>query len=1064
MRYIVKLLFILSVSWISPVAHAALSTTHESELTGYLVAISNTWEDGIAGNDAPSGPPNDIFINPSYTSADFEEFFKKYLHCNPVCAGNSTTSHIYTDGLKVYIGYIAYVWPRFYSWLGAGAKLQTALINPMWTNINSGLSAYPTSLGNAMSNDVGLRQNMLNSAFFFTMFAREGTVSDQTIRSGIYDQLKNRINTYPDYFKDGITLDAAQPYVAMLREHIWEGYAGNLPMTPTLKDEIAVTIGLNDSTVLSSKKKNVWSTFTVLAIDNNGLDNAQLDALNAMLAGIPRNLHDLRFIFFKDYYYPSAGVQGLAHWGRSYGAVDTFGTRLNILEQQFASDASPRSAPLFMTGAAHEFHHIVEWYQHKGTNPAFQSRRDQLFAQAGNISGQYLRCNIDADCGTSFQASGGEFFASIANDYITDSWNTLDLAIIRFNAGYKEPLNQFLFFADTHSQGGLATKIYTISTTGAMTVSDATVTRDATGRIVTLRRDDSTHHVTYQLTLDANGNVTSYSTVYDADLAVTAVGATPASNAPGGTSSVSYTVCNNEAGAAGEFSVGLYLSLDTVIGSSDIPLGNLAEGSLAAGTCRNGGGSVTIPSSTPVDAYYILAVADVLNQISEVSETDNDKAGNRVYLAGVENKSPSSTLPGTAPWRLNGGCTTAHQCVSDSVDGTYIDRPNKADDKFALFGFSPYALPADVTVDSVEVSYKAKRVVGSAPSLAAALKVGGTNYAGSLVSLSDVWVAYPAVVWTLNPRTSLPWTLADINGTGANSLQGFGVYSDSRTPQVTTVSITVKYRRVSTCALPGMTTKPASAVGASQATLNGEINPEGCTSTSYFQWKTSTDTIWSPTTSQNAGSGTVPVSITSPLSGLSPNTPYFFRLVGQNNAGGPVYGADMEFTTPSAPVVTTVNKLPTSNLSVSSSWNLSGCAAAYMCVDDPIALFNTSDFLQTTNSNRKALFNFSPFAIPAGSIISRVRLTYVAKLNTGSATIKAAIQVGGTMYSQPTARALTSTYTAYSYEWTINPKTAVAWTVSDINGTGVNPLQGIGVVSGSGDESVTQVYVTVEYQ
>ena len=41
---------------------------------------------------------------------------------------NSTASHIYTNSLHVYIGYIAYTWPRSYSWLSAGAKLQTALV------------------------------------------------------------------------------------------------------------------------------------------------------------------------------------------------------------------------------------------------------------------------------------------------------------------------------------------------------------------------------------------------------------------------------------------------------------------------------------------------------------------------------------------------------------------------------------------------------------------------------------------------------------------------------------------------------------------------------------------------------------------------------------------------------------------------------------------------------------------------------------------------------------------------------------------------------------------------
>jgi len=140
-----------------------------------------------------------------------------------------------------------------------------------------------------------------------------------------------------------------------------------------------------------------------------------------------------------------------------------------------------------------------------------------------------------------------------------------------------------------------------------------------------------------------------------------------------------------------------------------------------------------------------------------------------------------------------------------------------------------------------------------------------------------------------------------------------------------------------------------------------------------------------------------------------------------------------------------------------------GGGTAYRCVDDPIGSPNNgTDYIQIRNrSGKEAIFGFSPLNIPSGATIQFVRVTYVAIANGGSANIKAALRVRSNVYTQPTAQALSSTWTTYSYDWTVNPRTGVAWTVAEING---GALEGMGVYSGNGDESVTQVYVTVVYR
>jgi YD repeat-containing protein len=169
-------------------------------------------------------------------------------------------------------------------------------------------------------------------------------------------------------------------------------------------------------------------------------------------------------------------------------------------------------------------------------------------------------------------------------------------------------------------------------------------------------------------------------------------------------------------------------------------------------------------------------------------------------------------------------------------------------------------------------------------------------------------------------------------------------------------------------------------------------------------------------------------------------------------------------------VASTQDRLPTSKINVISPWSTTGCnnSSAYQCVDDPIGSPNNStDYIRDNNSSGKeATFGFLPvFTVPTGSTIQYVRVTHVTIRNSGSsADIKAALRVGGTTYTQAAAQTLNGSWTTYSYDWTTNPRTGAAWIVEDVNGTGSNPLQGMGVYSGSGDESVTQVYVTVGYQ
>ena len=112
--------------------------------------------------------------------------------------------------------------------------------------------------------------------------------------------------------------------------------------------------------------------------------------------------------------------------------------------------------------------------------------------------------------------------------------------------------------------------------------------------------------------------------------------------------------------------------------------------------------------------------------------------------------------------------------------------------------------------------------------------------------------------------------------------------------------------------LPEVTTTAASSVKSSSATLNGSVNPNGASTTAWFEWGTSiTFATFGATTTQSIGSETSAVSLTDSLQNLSPNTTYYYRAAGQNSAGTQ-RGSIVRFITSAPTMVELVtNEVPT---------------------------------------------------------------------------------------------------------------------------------------------------------
>jgi subtilase family serine protease len=115
------------------------------------------------------------------------------------------------------------------------------------------------------------------------------------------------------------------------------------------------------------------------------------------------------------------------------------------------------------------------------------------------------------------------------------------------------------------------------------------------------------------------------------DLVVTVVSNPPPAVAPGGQFAVSDTVKNEGAVSSASSATRYYLSTDPQKGAGDtLLIGSRGVPSLAAGASSAGPAiTVTLPSTTALNTYYLLACADDTGTVTELDDGNNCRASAR---------------------------------------------------------------------------------------------------------------------------------------------------------------------------------------------------------------------------------------------------------------------------------------------------------------------------------------------------------------------------------------------------------------------------------------------------
>ncbi|HRI26455.1 MAG TPA: hypothetical protein PK239_02760 [Chitinophagales bacterium] len=368
--------------------------------------------------------------------------------------------------------------------------------------LNNITGANAANLPTVLQTNTALRTDFINANLFMKETVKS-LPANNPLRQEVFSCLETLINTYPALFRKGIAYNPTnQNNFIWIRERMHRTYADALSLTPALKTQIASTLGL------TGQYKHIWTNFSVLLADNSSLDANQKDYLMLLFSAVQPELHNLRLMSFAD----EMGSPPVASYGAipsflvgNEGSVNSFSNTIGTYpENQFPPDVPPGISDVFCSAAPHELNHIVDAFFIEG-NTALKNRKTQLIAQAGTDNLNYLRSMIPSGF---FTENPQEFIASIANQYFIDTKKTLDLALIRFNNGRSEPLNQFLYFANLYANGLNHTRFYNTNATCVFSFTQVPVGRDANNRLNSL----CYNNVNYQFTLNATGNVTAYTT------------------------------------------------------------------------------------------------------------------------------------------------------------------------------------------------------------------------------------------------------------------------------------------------------------------------------------------------------------------------------------------------------------------------------------------------------------------------------------------------------------------------------------------------------------------------
>ncbi|MGB9763400.1 MAG: C25 family cysteine peptidase, partial [Minisyncoccia bacterium] len=383
-------------------------------------------------------------------------------------------------------------------------------------NINDSLKFIEETLKNNkdlnkyLSMQTKTRQTFIDS--LENLYSNIDFVSNKT---EIFNRLKELIEQYQYYFKKDHSFNQKEENIlCWIREKfsiLLYGYGQSL--NSEKKEIIAKTLNLEGLYL------EIWNKYEVLILDNNKLYLKNLEYINYLLDSMPKEVHNLKLIMIgkllgepiDNLYLLDKDEKRLIYdLGASFATKTKIGYAIDLWDlpidssygNPFPNDVPERIDPFFSDACDHELTHIIDMNLIL-SNDNLKKERENLIKRAGNNRLNYLRSMFEDGF---FVKNPIEFIASIGNQWFCDTWNTFDLAIKRFNNGYKEPINQFLFFAKVLSMNKKSVPFYYRINNGTKLIKiDIDIEKDINGRIIKIF--DKKNLLNYDFILDNEGYV-----------------------------------------------------------------------------------------------------------------------------------------------------------------------------------------------------------------------------------------------------------------------------------------------------------------------------------------------------------------------------------------------------------------------------------------------------------------------------------------------------------------------------------------------------------------------------
>jgi hypothetical protein len=256
--------------------------------------------------------------------------------------------------------------------------------------------------------------------------------------------------------------------------------------------------------------------------------------------------------------------------------------------------------------------------------------------------------------------------------------------------------------------------------------------------------------------------------------------------------------------------------------------------------------------------------------------------------AGTTQLSESTAVAGLTP-----GTTYHYRTIAISASGTSVG----PDSSFTTTGTAPAPSPAPTVSTGASSS-----VTGSAANVAGTVDPKGqaTTYLFEYGPTSDYgFQTTPASAGSGN---------SSVDGSaGLANLQSGTTYHYRVVAYNAGGTTLGSDRTFTTLTPPAPTTGSASGIDASDATLSGVVNPNGHSTSYQFQFGT-TPFLGLNTPPAGVGSGTGEIAVHQTVTGLAPNTTYYYRLIGTSSSGTG-YGQTKTFKTAGGPLVVSKARL-----------------------------------------------------------------------------------------------------------------------------------------------------------